>query len=310
MVSILKQRRTYVRTIALLLYAWSSIWLMTTSFQWVDAIAQAGVWMTISLVVLTLLAIEYQDVFVHVVLRYVLRWLLVQIFAWSIYSWWVSGIEISDHSFLYKCISLSILHAGIAYVLWMKHHFLRYRAMYGLGLLIRTGVPVYMISLALAVAFGIGASFRPIGIDCSVMSHGVSTFFSNVLPRRQASTANVQPIQQPAQPISTWTDIQQLRWVFTSRVSQYKAMMVDDLVAQKSFLDERVCGAIVEQLRALADLPWVKFSVILLLFLLLWPLLTLYGWFVSGIGVILVYMLMRGWVYKRTDRHVLGRTIK
>ncbi len=310
MVTVLKQRRTYVRTIALLLYAWSSVWLMTTSFQGVDAIAQAAIWMTISLVVLTLLAIEYQEVFVRVVLRYVLWWLLVQMLAWSTYYYLLSWAEISNHSFLFKLLSLSILHGGIAYVLWMKHHFLRYRAMYGLGILITTGVPIYMVSLALAVAFGIGASFRPIGIDCSVMSHGVSTFMSNVLPRRQAATANVQPIQQPAQPIATWSDIQQLRWVFTSRVSQYKAMMIDDLVAQKSFLDESVCGAIVEQLHTLADLPWVKFSVILLLFLLLWPLLTLYGWFVSGIGVILVYLLVRWGVYKRTDRHVLGRTIK
>lgn len=310
MVTVLRQRRTYVRAIALVLYAWSSVWLMTTSFQWVDAIAQAAVWMTISLVVLTLLAIEYQEVFVRVLLRYVLWWLMVQILAWSIYYYLLSGIEISDHSFLFKLVSLTIFHGGMAYVLWMKHHFLRYRAMYGLGILITTGVPIYMISLALSVAFGIGSSFRPIGIDCSVMSHGVSTFFSNVLPRRQASTANVQPIQQPAQAIATWTDIQQLRWVFTQRVSQYKAMMIDDLVAQKSFLDESVCSAIVEQLRTLADIPGVKFSVILLLFLLLWPLLTLYGWFVSGIGIILVYILLRWGVYKWTDRHVLGRTIK
>lgn len=153
---VLKQRKTYVRCIALLLYVWSSVWLMTTSFHGVDAIAQAAVWMTASLVVLTLLAIEYQDTYFHTVGKFVVWGLLTQLLIWTVYFFIGSGGgQIAPHIFLFKIISLCVLHGGIAYVLWVKHHFLRYRAMYGLGILLTTGVPMYMISLALAVAFGI-----------------------------------------------------------------------------------------------------------------------------------------------------------
>jgi hypothetical protein len=307
MIVVLQQRKTYVLAVALLLYVWSSIWLMTTSFTWIESITQAAIWMMISLVVMTLLAIEYQDVYIRELLPFVGWGFLVQGILWSGY--FLLGNEVQiwwSPAYLFKLISLAIFHGSIAYVLWTKHRFLRYRAMYGLWILLTTGLPVYVMSLALAIAFGIGASFRPITIDCNAMAHGVDTFVANVLPYRKSAWTPA----LPSSPSASWDTFQQLRWAITQKVSVYKTMMIDDLIAQKSFLDEKVCGTIVEQLRALADLPWVRLSVVLLLFLLLWPFLAIYGRLVGGIGVLFVYLLMRGGIYKRTARHVLWSTLK
>lgn len=84
---------------------------------------------------------------------------------------------------------------------------------------------------------------------------------------------------------------------FSAMLQTYKQQLIDETIANQKDVNQKVCQVFIDQIKDMYEKPGFRVSVILLMFLVLSPLLRITLYIVSGVNMLIFYLLRKANVY-------------
>lgn len=207
--------------------------------------------------------------------------------------------------------SLLVINMGIVYLAWILQWEWSERIHFSSQWYFNVGGYMFTVFITIAYSLFVVGYYQKFPFTCEILSersNSVVDFFTNpfklgideiktVKDNTQGFFATkLEDIITIGQKITITTDATSPS--FLEKLSIYKEQLIDQTIKDNTKVNMGICDYVLGQINEIYSVPWVKISVIALMFLLLYGFIRIEFWVMTGIGFIFFKILYRSNIYR------------